>query len=89
MQRIAASFSCLIANGVGRLEKREKVILRLSYPVLRILIAYSDTYSSKRRGPMSSCRFVATQEEYVNWIISRLEQQPEPLHLVGHYYYSA
>jgi len=38
---------------------------------------------------MSSCRFVATQEEYVNWIISRLEQQPEPLHLVGHYYYSA
>jgi hypothetical protein len=38
---------------------------------------------------MSSCRFAATKEEYVNWIIGRLEQQSEPLDLVGHYYYSA
>ena len=28
--------------------------------------------------------FTATKEEYVDWIIAQLEQQPEPVDLVGH-----
>jgi len=28
--------------------------------------------------------FTATKEDYVNWIIAQLEQQSEPVDLVGH-----